>query len=454
MADGRDWRPRVDADVRIAIDGFNLAMPHGTGVATYGRALGDAITGLGVRLDGVFGIPVGANPDLREILFYEAMGRGIPDDPGLPAVRAVRQWFARYRRAKVFDVPTRGLIVQDMLERRLPQFDRIMSSARLFERADRYFVRTGRFLTIRVANPPDIMHWTYPVPIRMLGTRNVYTLHDLVPLKLPYATLDRKRLYYRMIQAIVRDADHVCTVSESSRGDVIAQFGIAGDRITNTYQSVSTTQPRDDRLGDITAVFGLKPKGYFLYYGAIEPKKNVGRLIEAYLGSQVDTPLVLVGARAWQADEDLRLLTSGMAGARTAFGTRVANQVLQLRYVPRGLLLRLIANAKGVIFPSLYEGFGLPVLEAMQLGTPVITSDRGSLPEVAGEAALMVDPYDVGALTAAIQALDTDDALARRLVAAGTVQAGRFSTERYRARLGAMYDAILAKRPAMTAEAA
>ncbi|WP_199860830.1 glycosyltransferase [Sphingomonas aurantiaca] len=277
----------MDADVRIAIDGFNLAMPHGTGVATYGRALGDAITGLGARLDGVFGIPVGANPDLREILFYEAMGRGIPDDPGLPAVRAVRQWFARYRRAKVFDVPTRGLIVQDMLERRLPQFDRIMSSARLFERADRYFVRTGRFLTIRVANPPDIMHWTYPVPIRMLGTRNVYTLHDLVPLKLPYATLDRKRLYYRMIQAIVRDADHVCTVSESSRGDVIAQFGIAGDRITNTYQSVSTTQPRDDRLGDITAVFGLKPKGYFLYYGAIEPKKNVGRLIEAYLGSQV-----------------------------------------------------------------------------------------------------------------------------------------------------------------------
>ncbi len=437
----------MNADVRIAIDGFNLALPHGTGVATYGQALGDAITSLGVRLDGVFGIPVGIHPELREILFYEALGRGIPQGPGLAAVRAVREWFGQYRRTQMFDVPMRGLIVQGAIARRLPRFERIMSSARLFERADRYFARTGRFLPIRVSDPPHIMHWTYPVPIWMQGTSNVYTLHDLVPLKLPYATLDRKRLYYRMTETIVREADHVCTVSESSRDDVIAQFGIAGDRITNTYQCVSTAQTRQDHVGDVTALFGLKPRGYFLYYGAIEPKKNVGRLIEAYLGSQVKTPLVLVGAGAWQADEDLRLLATGAAGSHNAFGRRVASQVIRLQYLPRALLLQLIENAKGVIFPSLYEGFGLPVLEAMQLGTPVITSDRSSLPEVAGQAALMVDPYDVGALTAAILALDTDDALADRLAAAGTEQAQVFTQDRYRARLGAMYDTILAKAP-------
>lgn len=350
----------MNADVRIAIDGFNLAMPHGTGVATYGHALGEAITALGVRLDGVFGIPVGVHPELREILFYEALGRGIQQDPGLAAVRAVRQWFGQYRRTRVFDVPMRGLIVRSAIDRRLPPFDRIMSAARLFERADRYFARTGRFLTIRVPDPPDIMHWTYPVPIRMRGTSNVYTLHDLVPLRLPYATLDRKRLYYRMIETIVREADHVCTVSESSRSDVIAQFGIAEDRITNTYQCVSTAQVPDDRSGNVTALFGLKPRGYFLYFGAIEPKKNVGRLIEAYLGSQVETPLVLVGARAWQADEDLRLLSTGTAESPTAFGKRVARQVIRLKYLPRALLLRLIENAKGVIFPSLYEGLGYP----------------------------------------------------------------------------------------------
>lgn len=433
------------SDVRIGIDGFNLAMPHGTGVATYGLALGEAIKSLGAQLDGVFGIPVGVRPELREILFYEALGRGIPQEAGLPAVRAVRRWIGQFRRTRVFDVAKSGLIVQGALERRLPQFDRIVSSARLFEKADRHFARTGRFLTLRLPDPPAIMHWTYPVPIRMAGTNNVYTLHDLVPLKLPYATLDRKRLYYRMIETIVRDAEHVCTVSESSRTDVIEQFGIAADRITNTYQSVSTAQPVGDRRGDVTALFGLEPRGYFLYFGAIEPKKNVGRLIEAYLGSHVDTPLVLVGARAWQADEDLRLLSSGLAGSRNVFGNHVASHIVQLEYLPRALLLRLIEDAKGVIFPSLYEGFGLPVLEAMQLGTPVITSDRSSLPEVAGAAALAVDPYDVGALTSAIQRLDRDDDLARRLAAAGTEQARLFTQDRYRERLFTMYDMILAK---------
>ena len=117
----------------------------------------------------------------------------------------------------------------------------------------------------------------------------------------------------------------------------------------------------------------------------------------------------------------------------------MAERVRRLEHLPRPLLTRLIRGARAVLFPSIHEGFGLPVLEAMQLGTPVLTAHEGALAEVAGNAALLVDPYDVGAIAAGIRAIDGDAALRARLGAAGPDIAARFSTEAYRTRLETMY---------------
>lgn len=423
---------------RVGIDGFNLALPHGTGVATYGFALAEAVRSLGLSVEGLFGVPVGSDPRIQEILFYEALGRGLPTRRGPAWLRPIVDRATVLRGLKVQEVAESGRIERAGFVDRLPRFDRLLSSGHLFEHAERHFRRTRRFLELDIPDPPDIMHWTYPIPVRLAGARNLYTLHDLVPLKLPFATLDRKRFYHRLVERCVQDGDHIVTVSESSRRDIVELLGAPEDRVTNTYQHTPMPGGLDEEA-DVEAIFGVMPDGYFLFFGAIEPKKNVARLVEAYLSTDTPHPLVLVGARGWQKEEELRLVEAmarrgGKAGAR----------IIQLDYLPRRLVMQLVRHARAVLFPSLYEGFGLPVLEAMQLGTPVVTSNRGSLPEVAGDAALIVDPYDVSALTAAIALMDRDAALRATLSHTGRAQAMRFSLGEHRRRLHALYSKVLA----------
>ena len=426
----------------VGIDGFNLVLPHGTGVATYGFALAEAVRSLGMPVEGLFGVPVGRDPRIREVLFYEAMGRGLPPRQSPRWLRPVLDRWAVMRGLQPLEVAESGRIERHGFVDRLPRFDRLMSAAFLFERAERHFRRTLRFLEIDVPNPPAIMHWTYPIPLRVAGARNIYTLHDLVPLKLPFATLDRKRLYYRLVERCVREADHIVTVSESSRRDIIDLFNAPEERVSNTYQHTPMPAMAPGELADVAAIFGVKPGAYFLYFGAIEPKKNIGRLVEAYLSTDTKAPLVLVGARAWQKDEELRLVEA-MARRAGPGGARI----IQLDYLPRRLLMHLVRHARAVLFPSLYEGFGLPVLEAMQLGVPVVTGNKGSLPEVAGDAAITVDPYDVAALAAAIRRVDADAELRVRLSQAGRAQAARFSLDQHRRRLHAVYSGVLAATP-------
>lgn len=426
----------------VGIDGFNLALPQGTGVATYGFALAQAVRSLGLSVEGLFAVPVGRDARMREILFYEAMGRGLPARRGPAWLRPMLHRAAVTRGLRVSQVPESGRIENAGFADRLPRFDRLLSSAHLFEHAEQHFRRTRRFLELKVPNPPSIMHWTYPIPVRLAGARNLYTLHDLVPLKLPFATLDRKRFYHRLVERCVLDADHIVTVSESSRRDIIELLGAPEDRVTNTYQHSPMPEGLTEEMPDVEAIFGVRPGGYFMYFGAIEPKKNIARLAEAYLSTDTPHPLVLVGARGWQKDEELRLID-----AMSRNGGRAGGRIIQLDYLPRRLVMHLVRNARAVLFPSLYEGFGLPVLEAMQLGTPVVTSNRGSLPEVAGDAAVIVDPYDVSALAGAIARVDRDPDLRAVLSRAGRSQAARFSLNEHRRHLHALYSKVLATPP-------
>lgn len=431
----------------IGIDGYNLALPNGTGVATYGHVLADTLHGGGHRTTGVFGVDAGPDPNMREILFYDRLGH-VPPTPRLRRKRSrriLRAALRPFHARRAEDVPQTGRVETANLAERLPIFDRLTTAPNLFEIAHRHFTIYRRFLRLRLEAPPAIMHWTYPLPISMDGAANIYTFHDLVPLRLPYTTLDAKRDYRALLAACAQQAAHLCTVSESSRADIIAEFGLDPDRITNCYQASPLAVPNSHAHDDaamIENIFGLPHRGYFLHFGAIEPKKNIGRLLEAYLATGVDAPLVLTGGRGWQAQEELRLLVPEDE-AETAHGRHMAERVRRLEHLPRPLLARLIRGARAVLFPSIHEGFGLPVLEAMQLGTPVLTSATGALAEIAGDAALLVDPYDVAAIAEGIRTLDADAGLRAGMSAAGPSAAARFSADAYRARLELMYTRLV-----------
>jgi len=286
------------------------------------------------------------------------------------------------------------------------------------------------------------MHWTATLPLYAKGVPNLYTIHDLIPLRLPHTTMDDKAVYMRLCQAVAKRADHIAVVSETTRQDVIRLLGVSEDRVTNTYQAVDlpkslTSRSQAEVELELEGVFNLGWKDYFLHFGAIEPKKNLGRIVEAYLASGSKTPLVIIGGRAWLDEGETALLNQVKRD-----GGPSAERIRQYEYMPFSMLISLIRGARATLFPSLYEGFGLPVLESMALSTAVLTSTGGSLPEVAGDAAVIVDPYDVQAMTRGIQALDADEGLRLDLQARGLIQAGKFTPAAYQARLRDLYGKV------------
>lgn len=433
--------------LRIGVDGYNLAIPAGTGVASYARALCRAIDGLGHGLDLIYGVgvPGGTPPEMRESLFYSALGHqlALGEKPRMTFKRRMVRAAMLPTVRKPLRVPIDGKVIARDFAGQIPPAERLFTRSGLFDTAVRYFRRYGKPLRIRIPDPPAIMHWTYPVPVEMEGARNVYTLHDLVPLVMPYASLEDKGYYARLIRWLLDHADGICTVSEASKADIVRLFGVAPDRIANLYQAADMAAARPDESDEALAtwlrtVFALEHQGYFLFAGAIEPKKNVGRLIEAYLQSGVETPLVIVGREGWRAEGELRLLRGGHGATLEG-----ASRIRRVDYLPRAALMRLIRGARAVLFPSLYEGFGLPVLEAMTLGVPVITSNTSSLPELVGDAAMLVDPYDSEAMADAIRRIDGDSALRQDYAVLGRSRADAFSAARFEQRIDQYYRRLL-----------
>ncbi len=432
---------------RIFLDGYNLALDQGTGVATYARNLSFGMARLGFEVGVLYGTRAAPalDPLIREIAFFD-------EHVGTPP-----SWLVAMHRASRLigspggevaqRVPITGQVIATTFRDRLPHFDEIWNAREVFQQAHAHFrVLRQRLPVWFRSGRPTLMHWTYPLPIRVPRARNIYTLHDLVPLRLPYTTLDHKRRYWRLHKLLARQADHIVTVSEASKRDIVSMLGVPEERVTNTYQAVHippkfTEVPMAQVAAEVAGSFGLEAGRYWLFFGAIEPKKNVGRMIQAFLASGVDGPLVIVGKKAWKSETELRLLFDDHIRwiVQDGAALRTRHKIILLDYAPFRLLVNLIRGARAVLFPSLYEGFGLPALESMLLGTPVITSDTASMPEVVGEAALRVDPYDVSALVDAIQALDRDPALRARLAHDGPLRAALFSPERYAERLAALY---------------
>ena len=426
----------------IGVDGYNLALRRGTGVSTYGRTLCRAVIDSGHSLDLLYGIevPGGADAAMREAIFFSNLPK---EDGGHKKKNGLAAWLGA-RRAKGPVEPVliedSGRIIRAASPVQVPDCDRLFSEGGIFRRAVGHFRRTGSFLPVRIPTPPAIMHWTYPLPIELIGSRNVYTLHDLVPLRMPFASTEDKAYYERLVRACTRPGSVTCTVSEASRADIITLLGADPDSVVNLYQPMDgmPAPSGSEDVGRACRMFGLQPGGYFLFFGAIEPKKNLARLIEAFFTSGVTTPLVIVRAGGWDVGGEGDLIA--MAAAQAPDKIRV------LDYLPRSLLLNLIESARGVLFPALHEGFGLPALEALSLGVPLLASQTGALPEITGDAALLVDPFDVGAIARAIRTLDGDAALRMRLAAAGPARAELFSMAGYRDRLDKFYNRLAMER--------
>jgi glycosyltransferase involved in cell wall biosynthesis len=431
---------------RIYFDGLNLSLERGTGIATYTRVLANLARELGYEVGVVYSSPQrpAKNPLLREISLFDAR-----DAVAIPFHKEVRNVIRDQLHApfgvEPAPVALSGAVITNQFHGRLPPQDHVFIARNLFANARRYFSWSGRFIDLAFDRAPDILHCTYQMPLRAKSSCNVYTIHDLVPLRLPFTTLDNKRLTYRLLRKIAAEADHIVTVSENSKRDIVKLLGVPEERITNTYESVDFPRELTERPDEVVAEqlrgsYRLDLKDYLLFYGALEPKKNIARLIDAYLLSAVDIPLVITGAGGWGNHAEAKMLEELREEER---GLPHANRrIFHFEYVSLPMLVTLIRGARAVLFPSLYEGFGLPVLEAMLLGTPVVTSRSSSLPEIAGDAALYVDPYDIDDIARAIKTIVADEGLRAELALRGREQAKLFSVERYRERVAALYERL------------
>lgn len=434
--------------MRIAIDGFALGLRQGTGLSTYSRELANLLGLHGHQVEVIYGLSgIGRKESLLRARLQQALAtRGEPEAadwrawmPRLP-LYAIAHLLGRPLRART--IPNARTDLGTELPDSRPGFTGTHNIPSLYRSAQAMAGVFGASLRISAIPEVDIFHLSSPLPVRMDNTANVVTAHDAIPLVLPESTAVNLLHYHRILEASLRDADAIFTVPEQSKRDLVMLLDLPEDRLHVTYQSVSVPeeilQVKPETLARfLQANFGLEPGGYFLFHGAIEPKKNLMRVIDAYLMARSDLPLVVAGKDGWLCQDELNRLD--LLCKRDPREGRIR----RFAYLPYWQLMYLVKGARAMIFPSLYEGFGLPVLESMQIGTPVITSNTSALREIAADAAYLVDPRDTGEIACAIDRLAEEDALHASLRAKGTARAGFFSPQRHLERLEAGYRSVL-----------
>jgi glycosyltransferase involved in cell wall biosynthesis len=272
-------------------------------------------------------------------------------------------------------------------------------------------MNAGRLLPVLDGRGFDLVHYPATVPVpRMRRTPCVVSLLDVQHHELPqmFSALER-HLRGWAYDGAARDADLVLTISEHARRGIVERLGVAPERVVSVALGVDHARFAPDGP-PAAAAFGL-PARYVLYPANMWPHKNHVRLLDAFAALR---------------DPDLWLILTGQTYGREHELAGHA-RVRHLGHVPSGELPGLYRGATAVVFPSLFEGFGLPPLEAMACAIPVAASDRGAIAEVCGDAALLFDPCDGEAITEAIRRVTRDEALRQRLRAAGPARAGAFT---------------------------
>jgi glycosyltransferase involved in cell wall biosynthesis len=272
----------------------------------------------------------------------------------------------------------------------------------------------------------DVLHSPDFIPPFRRNCKSVITVHDLNFLLFPDFLTPESASYYGQIDQAVRKCDHIIAVSQATKQDVIRLTGAAEDKITVVYEAADPIyRPLDDaKLKAHTRDrFGLN-RDFGLFVSTIEPRKNVPTLLRAFRqlldDYHPDVDLVLGGEKGWLSDQVFDLVEELSLSDRTHFLGRVSSQEL----------LGLYNTAQFLVHPAFYEGFGLPPLEAMACGTPAIVSNTSALPEIVGDAALLVDPHDVDELTVAMWRLLTEDSLREQMRQKGLKRARLFSWQK------------------------
>lgn len=376
--------------IRVALNAWSLLSPH-TGIASYTRNLALALEGSGA-----------VNPRY----FY---GHGWSDElrtTPMPGMSAVKSWVKKI-------VPRPYALMR--------------------------FVQQQRFDAGMRRQACDLYHEPGFLPFRFDGP-TVITIHDLSPLRFPEThPAQRVREFSEQLPKAIDRAARIIVDAESVRQEIVATFGVPPERVHTIHLGVSAEyRPRSlSEMAPVLERHQLVPGGYLLAVGTLEPRKNLLRTIDAYIGLpqklRSSTPLVIAGMRGWLAqDLESRIRQYEQRG-----------EVRWLGYVPADELPLLYSGAAMLVYPSLYEGFGLPVLEAMASGIPVITSNRASLPEVAGDVGVMINPDDFDELRIHMQRLLEDRAEAGRLGRLGVERARLFTWQACADKTLAVYRAVV-----------
>lgn len=296
------------------------------------------------------------------------------------------------------------------------------------------FIRIPLILTAELRRRPvDILHVQYTAP-PLAPCKTVVMIHDLSFEHLPETFKRRSWIQMRLtVRRTARAAAHIVTDSDYSRDDILRTYGLPVDRVTTTPLAASRRfKPVQDKeeLKRVLDKYGITGD-YVLAVGSIQPRKNIPRLIRAYArllsqgNDQTPIPrLVIAGKRAWLFEETIN----------AAAASPVRDNIVFTGYVPESDLPALYTGARCFVYPSFFEGFGIPLLEAMRCGTPTISSDRTCFPEVVGDASLMIDPFDENSIAEALWAIISDAKLRERLRSRGFVQSSQFDW-RHTARL-------------------
>ena len=288
-------------------------------------------------------------------------------------------------------------------------------------------------LSLRWPRSVSLFHGLNQRLPRIRFARAVTTFHDLFVMTGEYSTPEFRQRFTALARDAAARADHILAVSRYTAHQVEQLLGVEASRITVVHHGVD---PVPEVSAPDLAAFRRRyriERPFLLHVGAIQARKNILRLVEACEALDPEFDLVLAGSDGYGAAEIRARIAAGPARSRT----RV------LGYVTRPVIERLYRTASALAFPSLDEGFGLPVLEAMSAGLPVVTSNRSAPAEVAGEAALLVDPTDTAAIAAALRRVLADEALRHDLIRKGQERAAQFSWTRAAAETLDVYRRLL-----------
>lgn len=418
----------------VLIDSHDLSLPKGTGIKSYGLNLISALQSLGASPELLVSAPSSGNAVIARSVLYDPARRR---ERNVRGRKILKQWW-HLSRNKAGYVPANGN------ESSLPipntVFPYGLGCSSLFNcylGSHAVQQRFGKIPSFSTTKKYRIWHATTPLPLRHREALQITTIHDLIPILQPHLCDHIRPAFYQCVEAAVRDSRAIAVVSEYTKNDLLKYFDVPEEKVFVTYQYSSMSRERlDDRkLGLALKTLGLEPGKYILYVGTLETRKNIRGLLHAYLMLGCDVPLVLAGKPGQGVSDDLKFIRRMKPEA--------GRDVRLLDFIPQAMMPAVYQGASCLAFPSLYEGFGLPVLEAMASGCPVVCSETTSLPEVGGNAAHYVDPFDEESISHGLGKVLGDTVYRQTLIERGYERAAYFSPEKFADQIAGMYCKVL-----------